>query len=159
MAFPAAHIGHQTAERIRIRIPSRKGDGPYFAKVGKVLLKDALADSLAVNPVTGSVLLKGAQVDVNAVVRAGEKNGLFSLKAQSHKVEPLSKRIVAPLRDVDRSVNRFSGGELDLPGIAFLTLLGVGLYQLARGNFRAPPWYTALWYAMGIFTKAIVDKR
>ncbi len=116
-------------------------------------------DSVEVNPATGSVLLKGAQVDVDAVVRSGEENALFSLKAESHKEGPLSKRIVAPLHHVDRSLSRFSGGELDLPGIVFLTLLSVGIYQLARGKFIAPPWYTALWYAMGIFTKAIVDDK
>lgn len=47
----------------------------------------------------------------------------------------------------------------DLPGMAFLTLLGVGIYQLVRGNFAAPPWYTAFWYAMGIFTKSIMEKK
>jgi len=42
--------------------------------------------------------------------------------------------------------------------MAILSLLGLGLYQILRGNFRAPPWYTAFWYALGIFTKSLSDK-
>jgi hypothetical protein len=37
-------------------------------------------------------------------------------------------------------------------------LLGTGIYQIVRGNFGAPPWYTAFWYAFGVFTKSLIDK-
>jgi hypothetical protein len=29
--------------------------------------------------------------------------------------------------------------------------MGAGIYQIARGNFAAPAWYTAFWYALGLF--------
>jgi hypothetical protein len=47
---------------------------------------------------------------------------------------------------------------LDLPGMIFLSLLAVGLWELAIGNFKRPPWYTAFWYAFGLFSKAIFDE-
>jgi len=156
--LPAAHIGHQTAERIRIRIPSRKGDAAYFSEVRAVLRKNVPMAGIDVNPGTGSVLLKGSQVDAAAIASVGDATSLFALETRPSGIEPLSKKIATPFRDLSRSVDRFSGGELDLPGMAFLALIGVGVYQLARGNIVAPPWYSAFWYALGLFTKHIVDK-
>ena len=54
---------------------------------------------------------------------------------------------------MSQSLRRFSSGELDLAVMVFIALLGVGVYQIARGNFGAPPWYTAFWYALGVLTK------
>ena len=159
MTLPLAHIGHWTPERMRIKIPSEKGRTGYFSAVKEALLQNVSMDSVEVNPNTGSVLLKGARVDVASIASAGENSALFKLETHVPEAEPLSKRIVTPVRELSRSVSHFSGGELDLPGMAFLTLLGVGIYQLARGNLVAPPWYTAFWYAMGVFTKSIVDKK
>jgi len=113
---------------------------------------------IEVNPATGSVLLKGPELDAAAIASVGEETSLFALETRLSGNEPLSKKIATPFRDLSRSVDRFSGGELDLPGMAFLALIGVGVYQLARGNIVAPPWYSAFWYALGLFTKHIVDK-
>jgi hypothetical protein len=158
MALPAAHIGHWTADRLRIKIPSQKGETAYFSTVGEALHRDMPKAGIEINPVTGSVLLKGHTVDASAIASTGKKTGLFVLETGHSGVEPLSKKIATPFRDLSRSVDRFSGGELDLPGMAFLALIGVGVYQLARGNIAAPPWYSAFWYALGLFTKHIVDK-
>jgi hypothetical protein len=55
-------------------------------------------------------------------------------------------------------MGQFTGGWLDLPGMAFLLLLGIGIYQIRRGNIGLPPWYTAFWYAFGVYTKSLVEK-
>lgn len=159
MLLPEARIGHRTAERIRIKIPSRKGQWDYFSHVRKVLLHNGPMDSVDVNPNTGSVLIKGAGLDAAVLASVGEANSLFRLEMPPSEVEPLSRKIVAPVRDLSRSVSRFSGGELDLLGMAFLGLLGVGIYQLVRGNVTAPSWHTAFWYAMGIFTISVTGKK
>lgn len=158
MAIPAAHIAHQTVERLRIRIPSRKGEADYFSEVTKALQEKISMAEIQVNPATGSVLLKGPEMNAAAVATVGEEASLFALNTRPSGSEPLSKKIARPIRDLSRSVNRFSGGELDLPGMAFLALIGVGVYQITRGNIAAPPWYSAFWYALGLFTKHIVDK-
>ena len=158
MTLPAALVGHRTAERIRLKIPSRKGEPEYFSAVREALVKSLPSVDLDVNPATGSVLMKGAGMDEAAIALIGEKHALFSLEARPSGNDSLSKRIAAPFRDLSRSVDQFSGGQLDLPGMAFLALIGVGVYQIARGNITAPPWYSAFWYALGLFTKHIVDK-
>ncbi len=114
---------------------------------------------LEVNPATGSLLLKGPQMDPTAIASVGEQSLLFALETRPPETEPLSKRIAAPFHDLSRSLDRLSGGELDLPGMVFLGLVGAGVYQIARGNVMAPPWYSAFWYALGLFTKHIADKR
>jgi len=158
MTLPAAHIGHRVSERLRIKIPSRKGDDAYFSEVKKSLLEDGALHSLEVNPTTGSLLIKGSGTDLESIRSVGKKKALFQLEEASEKVEPLSRKIAVPFRDLGRAIDRFSGGEIDLAGAVFLGLIGWGMVQLARGNFAAPPWYTAFWYALGIFTKSLVDE-
>jgi hypothetical protein len=46
------------------------------------------------------------------------------------------------------------GGWVNLGAMAFLILLGAAIYQIARGNLTAIPWYTAFWYALNIFLKS-----
>jgi len=157
MTLPDAHIGHQTAERVRIKIPSQLGDEAYFSRVEEFLLKDGTLGTVQVNSRTGSVLITGSRTDLKRITAIGEVNALFKLQDSAPKVESLSQKIAAPIRDMGRSIDRFSGGELDLAGAVFLGLIGWGVIQLVRGNFVAPPWYVAFWYALGIFTKSLVD--
>jgi len=160
MTLPVAHIGHQTSDRIRIKIPSRKGETAYFSEIREMLLKHVSVERVEANPMTGSLLLKGVQNDAAAAIASvGEANALFNLDTRPSEVETLSSRISAPFHDLSRSIGRFSGGELDLPGMAFLSLIGVGIYQFTRGNLTAPPWYVAFWYALGIFTQSLMDKK
>jgi hypothetical protein len=66
-------------------------------------------------------------------------------------------RIDGELR-ANHQVKALSGGELDLSGIIFIALLGFGLWELAIGNFKRPPWYTAFWSAFRLFSKTIIDE-
>jgi len=159
LTLPKAHICHHLSTRLRIRIPSQKGERDYFASVAKRLAQAKGIDRLEANPATGSILMMGEALEPGEIARVGREQALFELEPPQAQGVSLSQRLVAPLREVSYSLNRFTKGEVDLAGLAFLALLATGLYQLSRGNFRAPPWYTAFWYAMGIFTKSLVEKR
>ncbi len=156
--LPEAHVGHLTASRVRIKVPSQKGDSSYFQEVRKAFLGYRKFERLEVNPCTGSVLIVDENLDVGGAVKYAEEKGLFKLQKTENNRQPLSHRLVRPLKDFSASLENFTGGELDLPGLAFISLLGVGIYQILRGNLRSPPWYTAFWYALGVFTKSLVDK-
>ena len=158
MTLPDAHIGHLTPERVRIKIPSRRGDEAYFLHVKELLLKDGVLGTVRVNSKTASVLIAGSPTDLERIASSGEKSALFHLETSLPKAEPLSSKIVAPARNLGRAIDRFSGGELDLAGAVFLGLIGWGVTQLVRGNFVAPPWYVAFWYALGVFTRSLADK-
>ena len=156
--LPEAHVCHTSKNRIRVRIPSKKGDAEYFRT-----LRDGLAalkkfETVEVNAVTGGVLFCGEGAAVSPISEAGEAGSFFSLREKPPlRAVPLSRRLAQPVQDASAFLTRNTGGLVDLPGLAFVLLLGIGAYQVLLGNLRSPPWYTAFWYAFGVFTKSLAD--
>jgi hypothetical protein len=156
--LPQAIVSHQTAERLRIKIPSRKGDGAFFSSVKHSLDRDMKYDLVNVNALTGSVLIVDSGVEVEALANCASQEHLFTLEHRLVPVQPLGRTLFAPVLDLNRKISGFTDGAVDFPGLIFLALCGFGIYEILRGNFRPPPWYTAFWYAFGIFTKSMVDR-
>jgi hypothetical protein len=155
---PEACITHQTPSRLRIKIPSQRGDSAYFEGLRDTFSRQKTFKIMEVNVVTGSVLLENDGLDMAAVAELAERHKLFSLKPDEGGTKPLSQRVAEPLRKMSGELGRFTGGQVDLPSLALLALLSTGVYQILRGNFGAPPWYTAFWYALGVFSKSAVDR-
>lgn len=156
--LPRASISHRTSARARIRIPDRRRDAAFFDRLQAQFAKWREWDRLDVNPLTGTVLLAAPALDVPAVARFAGEARLFDLPEESRAPAPMARQVAAPVERLSADVRRFTGGDLDLPGALFVALCGYGIVQLLRGNFKAPPWYTAFWYAFGIFTKSILDR-
>lgn len=155
---PFAQVSHRTVGRMRIRIPSRKGDAEYFSHLQDNLTKRFGFRTLTVNHWTGSVLIVNPSIDPNAVADHAAENGLFDLHLLQPPQKGLAHDLFSPVAELNGGVRRFTGGELDLGGLVFIGLLIYGMVEIARGNLSRPPWYTALWYAFGLFTKSIVDR-
>lgn len=155
---PRASICHRTSTRARIRIPDRRGDAAFFARLQAQFAKWRKWDRLDVNPLTGTVLLAAPALDVPAVARFAGEARLFDLPEENRLPATMARQVAAPVERLSADVRRFTGGDLDLPGAVFVVLCGYGVVQLLRGNLKAPPWYTAFWYAFGIFTKSILDR-
>jgi hypothetical protein len=155
---PIAHVSHRTPERMRIRIPLRKGDADYFARLEKSLTDRFNFQKLTVNHLTGSILIVDPSIDPAAVADHGRENELFDLQVLQPPREALARKVSSPVAALNRSIERFSGGDVDAAGLVFIALCVYGVIEIARGNLRRPPWYTALWYAFGVFTKSIVDR-
>jgi hypothetical protein len=109
---------------------------------------------VSANPVTGSLLVEGEAIDVGRVRRLGAERQLFDLEESAAAPLPLSCKIVAPLGDLDNALRGATGGEVDMAGAVFVALLASGIYEISRGNFALPAWYTAFWYAFGVFSKS-----
>jgi hypothetical protein len=140
---------------MRIRIPSRKGDGAYFTELRNAILKHGTADRVEVNPLTAGVLIV-SQAGVSAVLDSSWPAEWLELR-ESRPVaanRPLAHNMVEGFRSLDSLVLEVSGGELDIPSLALIGLVGAGIYQITVGNFTAPAWYTAFWYAASIALKA-----
>lgn len=155
--LPKAIVKQHLAQRLRLCIAARKKDAAYFAA-----LKDRLEASLGyqkitVSSLTGSVILEDSALDLEAVRRIAREHQLFSINSAPGVSEPFAKRVVEPIYCANRGVNEMTDGVMDLPGVIFLLLIGFGLWELAIGNFRRPPWYTAFWYAFGLFSKNLYD--
>ena len=154
-AIPDAYITHRVNQRIRIRIPSRRGQKSFFEDLEKAFVKrqDNDGQRVEVNPATASALFLG-HFSAKHIAEVGRKAGLFHLQSKKKHKETLLGSVKNTFRSADRSLLKFTGGELDIPSVIFLGLVGHGLYQFVRGNFAGPPWYTAFWYALGVFSRS-----
>lgn len=158
--MPVAKIIHQTPERLRIKIPSRKGDREYFYSLQDKFADIAGVETLKVNPSTSSVLIVHNKSNGVDFIEFGKQQNLFTLEDKSASYHStLTKGVVGGFSFLNNIIKRIFSHELDIPSIAFITLIGVAIYQIARGNFRAPAWYTAMWYGMNIFLKSLAHKE
>jgi hypothetical protein len=154
--LPEAFVVHSSASRLRIRIPVRRGDVAYFARVRQAALKCPI-EVIRPNAVTGSILFHGTGAQTEAVAAFGSDHDLYAIQPALPAVG-LAGRVAAPLASCNGQIRTWSSGQLDLPGAFFILLLFTAIYEIAKGRFRTPPWYTAFWYAFGLFTKAVIDR-
>jgi hypothetical protein len=155
--LPEAVVVHSGASRLRVRIPAGRGDMKYIAKVRAAALKSRI-EFIRANATTGSILFQGENATAEAVAAFGRDNDLFVIQP-ALPAPSLAKRISTPLASCNRSLQQLSAGQIDLPGAVFVLLLITALYEIARGRLRTPPWYTAFWYAFGLFTKSLLDRE
>jgi hypothetical protein len=159
MGLPGAFICHQSSQRLRIKVASRKGNAGYFEKLQTTLARLRTFDSLEVNPLTGSILIVDSYIDVDEIAEYAQSRRLFDLMGQDNSRSPMTTQLVSHLENLNKNIRRLTTGEMDLAGILLLLLLISGLTELLRGNIRMPPWYTAFWYAFGIYKLASVIKE
>ena len=159
MELPEAYIRHQSTRRIRIKIASRKGNAGYFDRCRNTLERFRSFERMEVNLLTGSILVVGENVDIDALAEYGKTQRLFNLRDRNSSPAPMTRQLVSRLENLSTGINRLSLGEMDLAGILLLLLLISGFAELLRGKIRMPPWYTAFWYAFGIYQLASVVKE
>jgi len=144
--LPDAFITHLTRDRVRIKIPSKKGDAAYFASLKEKLA--ALSElpgiqRIEANPLTGSILvlhtLDLETLDLGLVAQYSEFNQLFRLQ------QPPAKQTPAP----GNKAGGRAAGEIDPKVLAILGFVGVAIIQLKRGHIMMPA-ITALWYAYSL---------
>ena len=156
--LPVAYIRHKTANRLRLKISACKGDAEYFSGLEKKLAGWKKFDAVKANPGTGTLLLVIDDIDPEAIDQYAQKNSLFQLPADQRLVPRLVDQAVTPFRKLNHQIECGTGGELNLAEAAFIGLLVMGLYQVFRGRVGPLPWYSAFWYAFGIFSKSLADK-
>ncbi len=161
--LPEAHLVHASPGRVRIRIPSRKRDEAFFSSLKERIAKFPMIQRVEANPLTGSVLvihdLNGTDVDLKTISDYTEMSGLFTLQQPGPDQSSVSEKIATLVSGANDKVRGATAGELDLPTTASLGLLGLGLYQLGRGNVAAPAWHVAFWYALNIFLQGQSGSR
>ncbi len=148
---PEAYVSHRTPRRLRLKVPSRRGDLDYFARLRERLADLSGLEAVEVNPRTASLLCLGPVPPRQVAARALEE-GLFAIQDGRVRLG-LPERVAGGFNALDGEVRRFTGGELDVTSLVILLLAGTGVYQLARGNWAAPAWYVAFWYALHLFLR------
>ncbi len=148
-----AYISHTTSGRFRIRVPSRKGDVAFFQSLKDRAGKYPNIHEVAANPVTGSILIKHSldpamMKDLARTYFHGQAKQIGSPSSNIYL------QVTETYNQVENKIKKFTGGEMDVGTLSFGALLIMGIYQISRGNFMAPAWYTAFWYALNIFLKS-----
>jgi len=154
--IPEAVLSHTSSGRSRIKVPSRKRDTSFFSALQDHFAHFEGVGQVEANALTGSVLFLHS-VDLGKIAAFAEEQSLFRLRIIKSGTTALSGNIVKTFRDLDKGMKKFTGNELDVPGVAFVTLLGLGIYEIGSGNFAAPAWYTAFWYALNVFLKSLPE--
>jgi hypothetical protein len=154
--LPEAYLSHLTKERLRIKIPSKKGDNAYFLS-----LKDQLSQfsklpgiqRIEVNPTTGSILvlhtIDPTTLDLKTISQYTELNGLFRFNLPDPGQATIPKSFVETFGNLNRKIKGFTGGEIDIATLVFLGLLGIAMVQMKRGHVMMPA-LTAIWYAFSL---------
>jgi hypothetical protein len=156
--LPKATVSHSSPGRIRLKVPEMRGDQEYFMGLAEKCSMLKQVETLEVNPLTAGVLVTGEEITENALADMGQKKGLFFLELSQAPVPAPSQIVVSHLKSLNEKVRSFTHGGLELATLVFTGLLFTGIYQILRGNLRSPPWYTAFWYAFGIFGKTLMDR-
>lgn len=151
--LPLAHISHRTRGRVRIKIPSRKGDREYFTGLKERFSGFEGIKTIEVNALTGSMLVIH-DLDSERIAGYATANNLFNLQGANAYPRRLQQRVSETFKGMNTQLVALTGGEIDIGGLAFLLLLGAGIYQMSVGNLTALPWYAAFWYAFNIFLKS-----
>ncbi len=155
--IPDAHVSHGIASRLRIKIPSKKGDVAYFSTLQERLPNCPGVGEIKVNPQTGSALIC-YECEKKALAEFAKKNDLFLLRRSTPRRKTLFGHVADTFQGYNKSLKKVTGGEVDIPSLVFVSLVISGIWQIARGNVLMPAWYTAFYYALGVFTRAQVDE-
>jgi hypothetical protein len=147
-----AEVVHRTDGRLRVKFPAKKGDVAFFASVAEQCAQCPGVEKVQVNPITASVLFVHSTTP-HRINRFAAQKGLFRLGPWRAIHKTLFTDVADIFRKWNRSLVQTSGGGLDIPSLIFLSLIASGMYQLARGNLVMPAWYTAFYYALGIFSR------
>jgi hypothetical protein len=143
--------------RLRLKVPSKKGDGEYLKKITEEFSSLPGIAQVIVNTETSSVLFLH-NLSESAIMGHLSASGLFRLSEAPAGQEGVHRGVKGCFREMSGKVEKATGGTMGISEVAFLALFGAGVMQIGRGNFTAIPWYTAFWYALNIFLKSDAQK-
>jgi Heavy metal associated domain 2 len=155
--IPEAHVSHGMSRRLRIKIPSKKGDVSYFSTLQERLSGCPGVGEIRVNPQTGSALIS-YECERKTLAEFAREKDLFLLRRPTPRRKTLFGNVADTFQGYNQDLKKLTGGEVDIPSLIFLSLVISGIWQIARGNLAMPAWYTAFYYALGVFTRAQVDE-
>jgi hypothetical protein len=134
--IPVAHIQHQLPGRVRLRVPSKRGEVPFFEKVVRELSMHPAVRELTATPLTGTITLHYSE-PLQPITAAAVDQGLF----ETCRLEPQTSA------SGSKPAPRLSEASGFAEGIA-AGLSGLSLFQAARGRVLGSATEN-LWHAFG----------
>jgi hypothetical protein len=87
-----------------------------------------------------------------------EMLGLFKVAPPETSNASVARSLAGGIAGLNQSVKGLTAGAVDLPTLGVLGLLGVGIWQVSRGDVAVPA-ITALWYASSILKGQLADEH
>src|ERR1051326_377504 len=152
-ALPKARLCHLSAGRLRLRIPEKRHDLGFFDTVRRRLAAWDSIETIEVNPLTASVLIRFSN-PAALFAESAAKNDLFEvsreeLTAAAEPPRKLTDQAVDAITRGDAAIRRWTAGTADIRTAVFVGLLGGAVLQVYRGSIAAPA-ATLLWYAADV---------
>lgn len=144
-ALPRALLVHCIPGRLRLRVPERRNDADYFARItARLSMLDGVR-TVRSDARVASVLVLHADGSPGRIADHARSEGLFTL--DTHPVhESLAELVNRGCSELDGQVRSRTSGRLDLASIAFLGMTGVGLTKMLRGD-AFPAGFSMIWHA------------
>lgn len=159
------HIAHQTSGRVRMKIPGAKGNPDVLKDVGETFRAIPGIEQIAINPVTGSIILyydeakqKGfnERLARNMMSQGGGQMIGSEFDELARKIEDqaefLAQRseaarvIVDFFRQLDREIKVASHNTVDLKIVLAVAVIGLTVFEI--GAHATTP----VWLTLSIFT-------
>ncbi len=150
---PSAYIKHQLPGRVRLKIPQKRGDFGYFDRIAKLFADCPGIIQLQLNPSAASILIcHAAETQLRNIIKFAQTNGLFTITKQPKEIVSIPQLPIATLTSTslnrfDKSLMDLSQGLLDSRSLFLLTLTGLAIHQITRGNIMTPA-ASLFWYAI-----------
>lgn len=153
----AAYVSHRLPGRARLKFPSKKGAVDFFEGLALRLKQGPGVIELQSKPATASLLiLHDPSTTLETILNYAHEQGLFRCEVpcppEPAKAPSISAIASQGLELLDSGLNAASKGRVDLPSVYFLSFLGMGARELARGNIM-PPAVSLIWLSIDILSK------
>jgi hypothetical protein len=139
---PVAYIEHQLPGRVRLRLPSRRGDVAFFEKVVRELSKHPAIRELTASPLTASVTLQYFE-PLHPIVAGAADQKLF----ETRRLEPQTNVGHSKRACGSREGSKLAG-DSGLAGEIATGLSGLSLFRAAQGSVLGSA-AENLWHAFG----------
>lgn len=118
-------VAHRSAGRLRLRLPRRRHDLPFFLTLYEELNKQPEIDQVTMNPTTGSLLVWFDPAQEDALFDALTRGGLLQLEEGDLHPEHAERHV-------------FHVSLNDMRILVFLIMVILSVHQLFRGQLLAP---------------------
>jgi hypothetical protein len=148
--IPTAHVVHRGRGRLRLRVADRRKDAAWLEGAAACLAELPGVHRVEVGILTGSLLVHhGGEYDLEPAIRALD---LWRLEdAPPAEVPPLQS-LNDMAASLEREMRALAPGAPDLRTLLFLSLAGLGVAQIVRGQITAPA-TSLLWYALELLAR------
>ncbi len=131
--IPVAYVEHQLPGRVRLRVPSRRGEVPFFEKVVRELSKHPAVRELNATPLTGSITLQYAE-PLRPITAAAADQGLFETSRSEPTLKTRPSTQQAGTRPSKQQASDHPTRASGLAAGLATGLSGLCIFQFVQGN-------------------------